>query len=48
MYRCHDCGLLFADPTTVYDDINDEQYEECPKCTSDNFDEIPEPNDTEE
>ena len=41
MYACT-CGCTFTIPKTVYDDVNDEQYDGCPQCGSDSYDTIEE------
>ena len=37
MYKCQNCFISFEEPTTRYDDEDDEQYELCPKCDSDSL-----------
>jgi hypothetical protein len=40
MYICNSCQHKFNTPTQVVDDVNDEWYEYCPKCTSDDYEAI--------
>lgn len=35
-YIC-ECGHRFDNPKIRYEDAGDEQYDECPKCGSDNY-----------
>ena len=37
MIHCNQCGANSEDPKTEYDEVNDEQYDLCPRCLSDDF-----------
>ena len=37
MIHCNQCGVNFEEPKTEYDEVNDEQYDLCPRCLSDDF-----------
>lgn len=37
MYQCNPFGHKFDRPMIKYDDSNDEQYDQCPDCGTDDF-----------
>ncbi len=37
MNTCNNCNKTFAEPFSNDDDVNDETYELCPYCFSDNI-----------
>ena len=37
MYQCNSCGHKFDRPNVVTDESGDEQYDQCPNCSSDDF-----------
>ena len=43
MYICNNCQHQFNAPTQVVDDVNDEWYDYCPQCTSDDYKAVKEP-----